>query len=272
MLEANRGHGPDRKQSKSYGKSRPLVGSPLFLSGQRTRRKEDAWLYDRPIAHRGLHNIHDGVLEHSRVSIVRAMDAGLPIELDFVASREMTNFVFHDFILDRLTNGAGEIACLSNEEIRSCTMHGTVREPIMTFGELLDLVNGKVPLVIEFKHRDPNPCPSVEAACSALVRYDGKFAVQSFNPFIIEYLNDAFPQFTTGLLTSQFDELQHRQKYILAMMGGRVRPHFIGQHIKKLNSWTFQWVLETGLPIIPFVVRNNCEWESVKSFASNMYF
>jgi glycerophosphoryl diester phosphodiesterase len=98
----------------------------------------------------------------------------------------------------RRGDGTGEISSLTAEEIGKCLLNGSLREQIMIFGELLALVNGKVPLLIGFKHRDRNPCPSVHAACLQLARYDGKVAVQSFNRFVIEYLNHAFPGLRVG--------------------------------------------------------------------------
>src|ERR1043166_7935773 len=89
------------------------------------------WYLACPIAHRGLHNIHDHVAEHSREAIRRAMAVGLPIEVDIESSADDVNFVIHDTVLDNLTNGHGMIRELSSAEIRRASLKLSVGEPVM---------------------------------------------------------------------------------------------------------------------------------------------
>ena len=133
------------------------------------------WYLTQPIIHRGLHNIHEKIVEHSRTAIRRAIAAGLPIEVDIENSFDQVNFVFHDRVLDKLTNGSGVLREVLAAEIRSCGLIYTQGEPILTLEELLDLVDGRVPLLIEFKNRELAMLPAIKEAARILCRYRGKF-------------------------------------------------------------------------------------------------
>ncbi|HEV7367892.1 glycerophosphodiester phosphodiesterase family protein [Arenibaculum sp.] len=230
------------------------------------------WFLERPIAHRGLHNVYEGVIEHSRESILRALRADLPIEVDLVSSADQVNFVIHDFVLDHLTDGKGDIRALDAATVRACRLNFTEDERIMTLDELLELVDGRVPLMVEIKSRLVRIIPSVQEACRRLDRYDGIFSVQSFNPVVMEWVAEHYPHFTKGLLTYDTDMLEGRNHYILALLRNRMRPDFVAHHLRAQNSWTFQWMLEQDVPRLAFTVRNHAEWDEARAFADNMFF
>ncbi len=229
------------------------------------------WWLAKPIIHRGLHNIHEGVVEHSRVSIQRAIASGLPIEIDLESSYDNENFVIHDKTLDRLTNGTGVIRELLADEVSS---YGLIHsgEPILRFHELLDLVNGAVPLMIEFKNRELTVIPAVKRAAELLLRYKGEFAIHSFNPMHLEWFAEHLPQVTRGLLTTDTDIMEARDQYLIAFLRNRMRPHYCSHQCRQTNSWTFQWIFELGIPILAFTVRDLEDWELSKAFAANMFF
>lgn len=264
------------------GASEPLLRSPKGLVTTTSRPRVPPrhkrhkgpvhWLLERPIAHRGLHNLYDGVLEHSRTAIQRAIAADLPIEIDLVSSFDQVNFVIHDFVLDHLTNGAGDIRKMPADEVRQYKLNLSADEPVMTFEELLALVNCRVPLIVEIKSRDPHIIPSVREACSQLADYGGQFAVHSFNPLVMEWVSEAHPRFVKGLLAYDTDFLEYRNHYLVSLLRRRWEPDFIGQQMNAMNSWMFQHVLETGKPLLAFTVRDLSDWAEARSFASNIFF
>jgi glycerophosphoryl diester phosphodiesterase len=233
---------------------------------------EGPWYLNRPIAHRGLHNIHDRVIEHSREAIRRAIAAGLPIEVDIESSADHVNFVIHDTVLDNLTSGHGVIRELPAAEVRKASLRFADGEPIMLLEELLEFVHGRVPLVIDFKSRDIGVTESVQSASSILDKYRGEYSVQSFNPFILEWFAEHFPRAPRGLITADIDKLQGRSHYLVCMLRKTMGLHFISHHCRSLNCWTFQWALETNLPIIAWTIRNDVDWEIARTFAQNMFF
>jgi len=113
-----------------------------------------AWLTERTFAHRGLHgDIGDKrTPENSRAATEAAIDAGLGIECDVQLSRDGKLMVFHDFELDRLTQGSGLVADTSSTDL--CKMHLMCTEQrIWLLEELLALVAARVPILVEVKSR-----------------------------------------------------------------------------------------------------------------------
>lgn len=243
---------------------------------RRSQLPDDAarrpWYLARPIIHRGLHNLFDGVLEHSRRSIERAVAAGLPIEVDIETSLDDCNFVIHDAVLDKLTDGSGRIRQLPARQIRAHGLKLAGGEPIMFLEELLELVGGRVPLVLEFKNRELSVARGIALAAQALARYRGDFAVTSFSPLLIEWFAEHHPGFTRGLITTDTDTLEGRDPFLVCLARSRMRPHFISHQWCQLNCWTFQWVLEQDVPIIAWTVRDHGDWAVAREFADNMMF
>ena len=103
-----------------------------------------------PFAHRALHDIANGRPENSRAAVRAAMAAGYGIEIDLQLSRDGQAMVFHDYHLGRLTKEQGPIQQRDAEALRAIRLIGG-DEGIPTFAEILDLVAGQVPLLVELK-------------------------------------------------------------------------------------------------------------------------
>ena len=143
-------------------------------------------------AHRGLHG--DGIPENSLAAFARACENGCGIELDVQLSRDGVVMVFHDATLVRMTGREGKLCDYATEELAQMTLADT-KEKIPTFAEVLALVNGRVPLLVELKGETTNValCPKVAAL---LQDYKGPYCLESFNPMLLgemkKYLPDAF--------------------------------------------------------------------------------
>jgi glycerophosphoryl diester phosphodiesterase len=245
----------------------PVIPSFAELPGGRPE-----WYLNKPIIHRGLHNIFEGVVEHSRTAITRAIAAGLPIEVDIQNSADDGNFIFHDFVLHKLTNGKGEFREVKSDVIRSFSLIHTQNEPIMTLEELLELVDGRVPIMIEFKNREVVIPPGIAEAARILSLYKGQFAVQAFSPILMEWFYERYPKFTRGFITSDTDILEARDHYLLCMLRNRIKPHFLAHEMSLRNCWTFQWIFEQDLPILAWTVRDDDDWNVARTFADNIVF
>ena len=112
------------------------------------RLKEDSWLLTRHIAHRGLWG--DGVPENSLTAYARAIEKGYAIEIDLYLSKDGVLFSIHDSKLLRLCGVDRFVFDMTAEEIKKLRISGT-DEQIPTFDEVLELVDGKIPLLIEIK-------------------------------------------------------------------------------------------------------------------------
>ena len=161
-----------------------------------------------PIAHRALHDVSQGRPENSRAAIQAAISAGYGIEIDLQLSKDHVPMVFHDYDLERLAEGEGPIQQRDARELSAIPLRGG-EEGIPELKEVLDLVNGQVPLLIEFKDQDGQMGKNVgtleKAAADLLATYDGPVAVMSFNPHSVTHLAEHCPDIPRGLVTSAFD-------------------------------------------------------------------
>ena len=161
-----------------------------------------------PLAHRALHDINKGRPENSRAAVLAAINAGYGIEIDIQQSRDAQAMVFHDHQLARLAEGVGAVLDYSAAELAQTRLHGG-KEGIPSLREVLGLVAGRVPLLIEIKDQDGAMGPSVgpleASVAAALEGYKGPVAVMSYNPNSVRHMADFCPRVPRGLVTDAFD-------------------------------------------------------------------
>ncbi|MFN6979350.1 MAG: glycerophosphodiester phosphodiesterase family protein, partial [Gemmobacter sp.] len=161
-----------------------------------------------PIAHRGYHDRAAGRIENSRAAVTAAVAAGYGIEIDLQLSADGRAMVFHDDTLDRLTAERGPVAARTAEALGAIALTGG-GEAIPSFAEILALVAGRVPLLVEIKDQDGAMGASVgaleAAAAGDLAGYAGPVAVMSFNPHSMMAMARLAPDVPRGLVTSAYD-------------------------------------------------------------------
>jgi glycerophosphoryl diester phosphodiesterase len=160
-----------------------------------------------PIAHRALHNVADGRPENSRAAIRAAISAGYGIEIDVQLSADNAAMVFHDYALERLTGTTGMVRLHTSDQMAQIGLSGGA-EGIPTLPEVLDLVAGQVPLLVELKDQDGAMGPDIglleAATAKALQGYQGDLAVMSFNPHSVARMAELLPDVPRGLVTSAY--------------------------------------------------------------------
>lgn len=162
-----------------------------------------------PVAHRALHDVVDGRPENSRAAIRAAVSAGYAVEIDLQLTADGQAMVFHDYDLKRLTGDTGPLRQRTAAELSRISLAGGDGEGIPSFSEVLDLVAGQVPLLVEIKDQDgamgPDVGPLEAAAARALKAYDGPLALMSFNPHSMAEMARLVPDVPRGLVTSAYD-------------------------------------------------------------------
>ena len=132
--------------------------------------------YTTPIAHRGFHHRDAGRPENSFAAFQAAIDRGYGIELDVQLSRDGVALVFHDYALDRLTGQTGAIRQRDADDLCQITLTGG-RDTIPTLPQVLELIAGRVPLLVEIKDQDggmgTDIGPLEDAVAEALRDYVG---------------------------------------------------------------------------------------------------
>ena len=77
------------------------------------------------------------------------------------------------------------------------------KEKIPTFEDVLKFVDGRVPLLIEIKNQD-KVGELEKKLLELLKKYKGEYAVESFNPFVLEYFYKYAPDIPRGQLAGYF--------------------------------------------------------------------
>ena len=164
--------------------------------------KDINFLKDKIIAHRGYHNIKENIPENSILAFKKAIRYKYVIELDVHILEDNTLVVFHDDNLKRVCGVDKNIDECTFDEIKDLKLFNTTCK-IPLFEEVLKEVDGKVPLLIETKMLKYNSILEQELS-KILDNYNGLFAIQSFNPFSINWFKNNKKNYIIGLLSSNF--------------------------------------------------------------------
>jgi glycerophosphoryl diester phosphodiesterase len=235
-----------------------------------------------PIAHRALHDIAQGIPENSRSAIRRAVGAGYGIEIDLQLTSDGRAMVFHDDTLDRLTHATGPVSQRSARELSDLVLRGS-EDRIPTFAEVLDIVGGRVPLLVEVKDQSGSLSASddtLERAVAAdLDGYEGPVAVMSFNPHVVAALGRHAPGVVRGLTTcgyvpSQWPQLPEETCTELRAIGDfdAVGASFISHDWKDLGSPRVAELKARGTPILCWTVKSPQVEASARRVADNITF
>lgn len=189
--------------------------------------------YGVKFAHRGLHG--NGVPENSLTAFEAAVSAGYGIELDVWLTKDGHLVVSHDADTKRMCGESRIIPDSTLEELSSLRLGGT-DEKIPEFKDVLSLIGGKVPLLVELKSvfSETDVC---EPTAKLLDGYEN-YVVESFNPFALSWFKKNRPAVLRGQLSSNFkkDDPAHKGVSYFAlrfMLTNFIsRPHFIAYNEK----------------------------------------
>ncbi len=161
----------------------------------------------RPVAHRALHDAAKWRPENSMSAIRAAIEAGYGIEIDLQISGDGQAMVFHDYELSRLTFAEGLVVNRSAEELTQISLKNAF-ECIPTLAQVLEVVDGQVPLLLELKDQDGQMGPKIgaleEATAKAIAGYTGPLAVMSFNPHSVAKMAELCPDVPRGIVSASF--------------------------------------------------------------------
>lgn len=163
------------------------------------------WYY----AHRGLHGNEGEAPENSLAAFSLAVEAGYGIELDVQLSKDRIPVVFHDETLTRVCGVEGRVRDYTCEELQKFTLCNS-KERIPLLEEVLQLVAGRVPLIVEIKVYE-----KAQAVCEQtdrlLEQYRGVYCIESFHPFALRWYKKKHPHIVRGQLSSNFNSKGRRE-------------------------------------------------------------
>lgn len=219
----------------------------------------------RPIAHRGLHDITRGRIENTAAAFEAAIAKGYGIECDLQALTDGTPVVFHDETLDRLMDATGRVDALTPSQAAKLRYKASDTRMI-GFSDFLDLVAGRVPLLVEIKSEWTKPRAGfLEKIATLASRYKGPIALMSFDPAIMAAMNTLAPSVPRGIVSGSYsgpgwwlDQLGQERGRALAdlLESGPSAPSFYSYHVKSLPTPVTQYVRRVqGLPVFCWTVR-----------------
>ena len=193
------------------------------------------WYY----AHRGLHDATKP--ENSMAAFRAALEAGYGIELDVHLMKDGNLAVMHDSSLKRTVGKDITIEELTTADLSNYQLLGT-NETIPLFSQVLDLYQGKAPLIVELKCVDQNFAALCDATCKMLDGYNGPYCIESFDPRCIRWLKKNRPEIIRGQLSENWIKTKSTMPAILKFLLTNhlcnllIRPDFIAYKFQDRNN------------------------------------
>ena len=161
-----------------------------------------------PIAHRALHDRRAGRIENSPAAIRAALDHGYAIEIDLQLSQDGIPMVFHDDELDRLTTETGPVSARLAAELHAIRLKYST-DTIPTLAQVLEMVSGRVPLLVEIKSDwSPPRLKFLQTIAEIAKGYKGPIALMSFNMDVVVALGRLAPRVPRGLVLGRHQVLK----------------------------------------------------------------
>ena len=235
-----------------------------------------------PLAHRALHDKARGCPENSRAAVRAAIEAGYGIEIDLQLTADGAAVVFHDYALARLTGVEGTVRQRDAAALGRIALSGGDGEGIPTLAEVLAVVRGQVPLLIELKDQDgamgSDIGPLEEATAHALDGYEGPVALMSFNPHSVTEMARLCPHLPRGITTSDYvpadwpltAQTCERLRGIPDF--DRASASFISHEARDLPRARVQALRAEGVPVLCWTIRSPEAEVAARRWADNITF
>ncbi len=233
------------------------------------------WLFDTPIAHRGLHN--DILPENSIGAYDQAIKNGFNIEIDVHLSSDGKLVVFHDDDLKRVCGINKKVKDCTFQELTNTRLLGTEYK-IPSFDEFLEFVDGRTGVLCEIKGVLPWDTSIAQATCDRLKTYKGKIALQSFNFGAVKYCKQNCDLPSGQLCTWSNKSIKKNGKptHLLDVMGKLwilrlSKPDFVAYNVLDIQNKYVKKALNK-FPFLTWTVNSAEKIELAKQYANNIIF
>jgi len=239
-------------------------------------RKNINFLIEKSIAHRGLWN--NEIAENSLSAFSRAVDKKYPIELDAQITTDGTLVVFHDWTLERMTGIKGELSHKTYSDIKNAKLQNT-NQTIPLFEDVLDLVDGDVPIIVEIKSKSYLNFDICKKVYDVLKKYNGKYAISSFNPFVVSWFAKNAPEVVRGQNFTNFGNRNFMIAFMKKMflyvswIKSNNRPDFFVIRAQMIpHSFPVHKALKNKKSILAYAVKDYDEYVRIKDIIDNEFF
>ncbi|MDD3383906.1 MAG: glycerophosphodiester phosphodiesterase family protein [Bacilli bacterium] len=227
-----------------------------------------------PIAHRGFFNNASESPENSLNAFKKAVENKYAIELDLQLSKDLQVVVFHDDDLKRVCNIAKNVRDFNYDELRMIKLMKS-NQSMPLFKDVLELVNGKVPLIIELKSIKGMNNDLLPKVYELIKNYKGDYAIQSFDPTLVSYYRKNYPQIIRGQLVYDYKDskVQKILKFLLShlYLNFLSKPDFINSHLEYFPSKLIKFK-KNGGKVICYTAKNSSQYIKAFDFFDNVIF
>lgn len=214
----------------------------LMIMPQMLHRPDMSPFTGRLYAHRGLHDNSTDAPENSMPAFAKAVENNYGIELDIQLTKDNEIVVCHDFDLKRVCGADVRIRDITYEELQQYKLYQSDCT-VPKLSEVLALVDGKVPLIVEYKSMDFHT-ELFELANEMLNRYQGVYCVESFNPYLVFWYKKNNPSVVRGILSDSYikEGITVMPRIVCQCLHNLVfnfiiKPNFVAYNQKYYKDW-----------------------------------
>lgn len=244
-----------------------LIGIYLFLIAPRMISKPERSVFmNVHYAHRGLFDNDSDSPENSMRAFQKAVEAGYGIEFDVQLSKDNIPVVFHDDSLKRMCGVEGKVWEYALQELQQLRLANS-DQTISTLEQVLSLIAGKVPLIIEYKmdRVDTKVC---ELGNAILEKYDGVYCIESFHPFAVRWYREHRPDVMRGQLSQNYARTTYKgiQYWLMTnlLTNFLTRPDFIAYNCKHAPNLSRRICRIMGALSVAWTVKNRKQYIQVE--------
>lgn len=211
------------------------------------------FLTHTPFAQRGLHGSR--MVENSRAAIEAAANAGYGVQIDVQFSLDGAAFVYRDNTLERMTGETGQLRHYTSKQLAQIQLNGS-DETIPQLGEILRIVNGRVPVLVELRAVEGHVSQLCVAVRHALETYRGESAVMSLHGEVPRWFAAHGERITRGLIMSDSSIYAKEEGSEKIKALWRSKPEFIAIDINDLPNRFAARQRKRGVPILAWTISS----------------
>jgi glycerophosphoryl diester phosphodiesterase len=240
-------------------------------------------LFPRPIAHRGLHDRANGVIENTASAFEAAIAGNFAIECDLQLTSDGVPVIFHDDDMQRLLGKAGAVAEATAADITTLPLLGSsAGDRPQKFTEFLTQIGGRTLLQIELKHQRDNTGTQLLARSVAelLKAYTGPVTIESFDPNLLTSIRQFGFAGPRGIITYDYADanedtrLTEAQRFTLRHLlhWHETQFDFISCSKDALDLPAITFWRALGKPVTAWTIRSQAEADAARPFVNQLVF
>lgn len=251
-----------------------LSGAYLFAVAPRLKERPQR-LPRVYYAHRGLHDNLSESPENTMAAFQKAVDQGFGIELDVQLTKDGRVVVVHDFGLKRICKRDAQVDSFSYEELQQFCVYDS-QEKIPLLSDVLKLVDGRVPLIVEIKYK--NGSKICEKTQEILNGYRGVYCIESFHPQVLLWYKENYPYICRGQLSMNYQRdseykgtVYHIMRHLLTNFA--TKPDFIAYDCRAMRSVSKNICRDVfGCPSVAWTVKCQAQLDACRKYYDYFIF